>query len=212
MRVYKTTNLINGKIYIGQDALNNDLYFGSNRQLKEDIKTFGKNNFTKDILTVCDSKEEMTEKEIFFIKYFKNMGCYMYNVNPGGPSQLGFKHSEKSKELFRKQNSGKNNPMYGKSAIIGKEWMTNYKKDIYVLKENMQEYINNGWVKGRLTKRGKNPNSRVYKLYSPCGYCNTVIDGLEYFCIENNINFNRLRKTKKDKGWTLSEVRKKERI
>jgi hypothetical protein len=45
MIVYKTINLIDGKIYIGQDLNNNPDYLGSGIYLKRAIKKHGRNNF-----------------------------------------------------------------------------------------------------------------------------------------------------------------------
>ena len=41
MIVYKTTNLINGKIYIGKDMKNNPNYLGSGTILRRAIKKYG---------------------------------------------------------------------------------------------------------------------------------------------------------------------------
>lgn len=68
MIIYKTTNLINNKIYIGQDVNNNPNYYGSGKILKQAIKKNGKENFEKVILEKCASKEELNEREIYWIK------------------------------------------------------------------------------------------------------------------------------------------------
>ena len=61
--VYQTTNLLNGKIYIGQHQTDNlnDGYIGSGIELNQDIKKFGKDNFKREILFDFDSFEEMFE-------------------------------------------------------------------------------------------------------------------------------------------------------
>ena len=59
MVIYKTTNLINGKIYIGQDLENNPNYFGSGLIFKKAILKYGKNNFKKEILEYCFNKQEL---------------------------------------------------------------------------------------------------------------------------------------------------------
>ena len=43
MVIYKTTNLINGKIYIGKDVRNLNCYLGSGKLLKKAIEKYGKN-------------------------------------------------------------------------------------------------------------------------------------------------------------------------
>lgn len=63
--IYKTTNLINNNIYIGQHATKdiNDNYLGSGVALLSDIKKYGKDNFKKEILYIFDTREEADKKE-----------------------------------------------------------------------------------------------------------------------------------------------------
>ena len=59
--VYKTTNLVNGKIYIGQHQTYdlNDGYLGSGILLRRAIEKYGEENFKREILFECSSVEEM---------------------------------------------------------------------------------------------------------------------------------------------------------
>ena len=59
MIVYKTTNLINGKIYIGKDKHNNPNYLGSGKRLNQAIKKYGRDKFIKEIIEYCDSESHM---------------------------------------------------------------------------------------------------------------------------------------------------------
>ena len=70
--IYKTTNLINGKIYVGQDSFNNVEYFGSGKIIKQAIEKYGKENFKKEILEKCSSREELDERETFWIQELKS--------------------------------------------------------------------------------------------------------------------------------------------
>ena len=73
--VYKTTNLLTGKIYIGQHSTKNidDGYLGSGVYLKKEIKEYGKENFQREIIAFVDgSKEELNHAEEFYIKYYMN--------------------------------------------------------------------------------------------------------------------------------------------
>jgi len=113
MVVYKTTNLINGKIYVGQDSKNNPEYLGSGTIIKRAIKKYGKENFKKDILEICMTKDELDDKEKYWIKELKTIENG-YNISGGGDGCLGCKQSEKTKEKRRLKNIGDKNPMYGK--------------------------------------------------------------------------------------------------
>ena len=92
MHIYKTTNIINGLIYIGQtkkDRITGKKYLGSGVKLKKAIKEFGKDNFTNEILQECNNKEELNQSEIFWISHFNstdpNIG---YNIHKGGAIDL----------------------------------------------------------------------------------------------------------------------------
>ena len=65
--IYKTTNLINGKIYVGSDISNIPSYLGSGKILKCAIKKYGKDNFQKEILDICSfsMKEDLNNPALF---------------------------------------------------------------------------------------------------------------------------------------------------
>ena len=71
--IYKTTCLVNGKIYIGQhQGKKLDInYFGSGKAILLAIKRYGKINFEVEILYRANSNEKLNEKEIYYIKRFK---------------------------------------------------------------------------------------------------------------------------------------------
>lgn len=98
--VYKTTNLLNGKIYIGQHTTENpdDGYMGSGVYLQKAIKEDGKENFTREIISWADSKKDLDHAEEFFIKhYIQKVGkSRMYNAteHAGGVDY----HTDESKK------------------------------------------------------------------------------------------------------------------
>jgi hypothetical protein len=63
--IYKITNKINGKVYIGSHKTRtlDDNYMGSGKYLLRAIEKHGEDNFTKEILYVFDNPEEMYTKE-----------------------------------------------------------------------------------------------------------------------------------------------------
>jgi hypothetical protein len=66
--IYKTTNLINGKIYIGRHKATQfepHKYIGSGAILKSAIEKYGFENFKCELLDIADDKESLNEKEIY---------------------------------------------------------------------------------------------------------------------------------------------------
>ena len=81
--IYKITNNINGKYYIGKHITNDpyDIYMGSGKAIRNAIKKYGKENFSKEILCLANTEEEMNLLEEKFVDYNDDM-CY--NMNVGG--------------------------------------------------------------------------------------------------------------------------------
>jgi group I intron endonuclease len=78
MIIYVTTNIINGKKYIGKDSHNNPKYLGSGVLLKEDIKKYGRKSFKKEILEYCNTDEDLTLRETYWINYFDALQSNLY--------------------------------------------------------------------------------------------------------------------------------------
>ena len=101
--VYKITNTINNKIYIGchKTKDKNDNYFGSGKILKRAIKKYGIENFTKSIIFEASSSEEMFEKE----KQLVEIGPHSYNLKHGGFG--GFDYVNKNLSFEDRKRVGK---------------------------------------------------------------------------------------------------------
>lgn len=85
--VYKTTNLVNGKIYIGvhqSQDVDSDLYIGSGKRLKSAIKKYGKENFERDIIEVFDNKDEAFAYERSLVDEDFISRSDTYNIVTGG--------------------------------------------------------------------------------------------------------------------------------
>lgn len=71
--IYKTTNLVNGKIYVGQHYTSaDDGYLGSGNILIQSIKKYGKENFIREILEHCNL-DNVNEREIYWITLLNAM-------------------------------------------------------------------------------------------------------------------------------------------
>ena len=86
--VYKTTNTINGKYYIGKHQTTdlNDGYMGSGKLLKRAIAKHGIEHFSKEILYVFNTEEEMNRKE----KELVVVSEETYNLCEGGKGGFGY--------------------------------------------------------------------------------------------------------------------------
>lgn len=85
--IYITTNLIDGKRYIGQKKFDNYWkgYLGSGKHLREAIKKYGRENFSRNIVAIAYSKEELDDAEISIIKFLgADKSRDYYNIAEGG--------------------------------------------------------------------------------------------------------------------------------
>ena len=100
--IYKTTNLINGKIYIGQKKrfeFTED-YKGSGKILWNAINKYGWDNFKVELLVECNSQEELNnEEKRLILKFDSTNRSVGYNISLGGQNPVLV---------------GENNPLYGR--------------------------------------------------------------------------------------------------
>lgn len=139
MIVYKVTNKLNGKIYIGQTSrsLNRRMaeHLANHRTSYFDraLRKYGINNFDIEVIYNAKTKHELDEKEQYFIKFFNSKIPNGYNMTDGGEGQIGIRrfgstnshwgkhHSEKAKEKMRearKKYVKENHPMSKKVLNI----------------------------------------------------------------------------------------------
>jgi group I intron endonuclease len=103
-KIYRITNLINGKVYIGQAINKNsncrfyqhvsaskrsncDSY---NTRLSRTIRKYGREQFISEIICFCDSKESMDIAEVELIKSYSSRNhSFGYNISAGGDGTVG---------------------------------------------------------------------------------------------------------------------------
>lgn len=104
MYIYKTTNILTDKFYVGKRVYrkkDDDWYLGSGIYLKRAIEKYGRENFKKEILEWCNSIEELNQKEIFWIKQLNSTNIEIgYNIALGG--QGGNLGEESCKKISNK--------------------------------------------------------------------------------------------------------------
>ena len=112
--IYKITNLVNGKTYIGQHKYKNiyDDYMGSGRLILKAIKKYGIENFEKEILySRIQYKETADDIERFAIAKERAIGKAEYNIANGGQGgcvvPMTEEHKRKISESLKGKNKGK---------------------------------------------------------------------------------------------------------
>ena len=123
--IYITTNMCNGKRYLGQKRFDYKwpYYIGSGKVFQRAVEKYGKENFVRNIIDIAYSKEELNKKEYDYSIFFNVVASDdWYNMVVGGGVTYGQnpyanKTKEELQEINKKKSvalSGKNNPMYGK--------------------------------------------------------------------------------------------------
>lgn len=125
MIIYKAVNKINGKMYIGQTInklqrrLRNHLNC-EKTAFSNALKKYGLSSFNLLIIENCNSREELNEREMYWIKYYDCISPKGYNLTSGGNGPViseetkkkiglantGRKHSEETKKEFSRTRKG----------------------------------------------------------------------------------------------------------
>jgi len=103
--IYKTTNLINGKFYIGVHDLNRPgNYLGSGKSLLHAIKKYGREKFKREILASFEIKSEAFDAEAKIVTrdLVKDRMCYNMTVGgKGGAIRKGSRNSNTHNDKIR---------------------------------------------------------------------------------------------------------------
>lgn len=157
MIVYKITNLINGKVYIGQtvktlekrfqrhkyDALNNiiDTHFA------RALRYYGVDNFKAEIIDTAETQEELTQKEQYWIRYYNSVQ-EGYNETDATYKSGGNTYKNKTeeeltiiREKLRVSKLGGNNP---KATKVKCKNINTNEEYHFGSQSEMQEFFNEG--------------------------------------------------------------------
>ena len=177
--IYLTTNTINGKKYIGMcKNTHRERYLGSGKLLKQAIKKYGRENFDRTIIQECETFEQLSNSESYWVKYYNAVeSSEFYNLVDGGIggnseslkkywSGLSNEERKTARNWDNSSLAGTKNPMFGKShseetkALIG------------------SKSVNRNW--GRITpiNGSNNPNAKkvVVESESTNKYYDCLID------------------------------------
>ena len=93
--IYKATNLVNGKVYIGltkqelakrryQHELTASKKSNRSYYFHDAIHKHGKDQFSWEVIDRAETHDELREKEMFWVTYYGSYGKNGYNLTPGG--------------------------------------------------------------------------------------------------------------------------------
>lgn len=126
--IYLTTNLVNGKKYIGQRKISNrygddDNYLGSGVLLTKAIAKYGRENFRRDILEFVDVAEKMDDREKYYIALYNAVESEdFYNISSGGktyyPDQAHIDNWVEKMKIWRLEHPEE----YAKTIEKAQEW------------------------------------------------------------------------------------------
>lgn len=115
--VYKITNKVTGKIYIGITNQGSGARYrhhwyesriGEPSPIHKSMAKYGEENFTLEVIDFAETYEELKEKEKFWIKKFNSRDRKIgYNLTEGGDGTFGRMHSDETKEKIRQKAIGR---------------------------------------------------------------------------------------------------------
>ena len=124
MIIYKITNNINGKVYIGQTCRSLEDRMAEHVRhniivVDKAIQKYGADKFTVEQIDTASDIDELNQKEQFWIQHYGSMVPNGYNQCVGGDNTVGFHHREESKQRMSLKKSeqyvGEGNPFFGKT-------------------------------------------------------------------------------------------------
>lgn len=192
--VYKATNRVNGKCYIGitsreidcrwREHLSRSRNNDRNSRLYAAMRKYGSEAFVVEVLDQSDTEESIRELER---KYIASCDSYNngYNCNLGGEGFLKF--PEEIRRKISESQKGKVIP----EAV--REKMSKAKRGDSRCAEHLGAHVNVG---------RDNPRSKYFMVETPDG--NIIVDkGLRAFCRNNNLLHCKLSSNGRTKGYTL---------
>jgi len=174
--IYKLTNKINGKQYIGQSVnieSRRTAHFRKDHKgcpyLYASMDKHGFENFEFNIIEEC-GVDELNEKEQYYIQELNTLTPHGYNLDSGG--QEGKYLSEETKQKISLGITGDKNPMYGKThSNETKEFLSIITQDKRASDETKEKLSTHRQLnKTHGSKKVKDNQGRVWGSVSDCVY------------------------------------------
>lgn len=198
--IYKITNKLNGKIYIGLHVLKNEpwrKYLGSSLLLKADIIEYGADNFIKSLEEYCYSKEQLAAREIIIMNDYKKKNYAMYNGNFGSPvfpfhDTYNHMDNVRKKEIFKKISATRKSNLRTKYNLIfeehGEEIIKAYKEHQHMRRVGIMFDVPYKWLREFLIDNNIELNSQnTIGTTMPDEKRKSIQNGLNKYVKNNNI-------------------------
>jgi len=160
--IYKTTCLINGKIYVGRDIKNNFKCLGSGPLLKKAIKEFGRKNFIRETLCECKDLIELNKMKDYWIEELNATDPKIgYNISYSSRLNFISYYKENDPERYKKIKEKVRNP---KSEEIKEKMRIAAKNSKHNKSRSLSAYIENyGEIEGTEKYNEWNRKNKFYK-------------------------------------------------
>lgn len=143
--IYKTTNLINGKIYIGQhkSQVFDKEYHGSGKLIRRAFEKYGIENFKTELIKWCETRSDINKYEKIYISiYHSNDLTVGYNISKGGDGGDTFSGLTNDEKEHRRKKM--------KTSMSGRIVINNGEIEKYVKPDELQLYLESGYIEGYL--------------------------------------------------------------
>lgn len=161
---YIITNTKTNKLYCGIHSTNNknDDYIGSGTDLLKDYKKYGRDHFSKKIISFFDSRKKASEFENYFVNKEFIASAYTYNKRVGGDNGGILKHTEETRKKLSVAAQGTTQEcfiMACKDKLRVFNPKTNERQTID--KEELEMYLRQGFVRGTRIQNKTSLNKKI---------------------------------------------------
>lgn len=156
-----------------------DGYFGGGYRIRNSIKKHGKSNHKKEILEFLESRDLLKAREREIVNEEILLDPLCMNLVLGGEGGWGFISEKHARDFSRlgnlkfqenlkdpeykasfgekvRQNNilRKGKGMFPNNHNKGRIWITNGVDNKFIIKEELENYANEGWSRGKVIKEG----------------------------------------------------------